>query len=144
MRLEMDCVREILLCVEENTGLRKRCRFIDESLNASQEFLGEIKAPAEYQEPLTKKYGNDTLIYHINYCIQAGLLEKAATSNGYVIVISDLTPNGHSFVENIRDNKIWAGVKGVAVKVGSKSLEAVIQIASNVITELIRSQFQLG
>lgn len=35
------------------------------------------------------------------------------------------------------------GVKSIAGKVGSKSLDALVEIASNVITELIKAQFGL-
>lgn len=144
MRLDMDCVRDVLLCIEENTGLRKFCIFIDTGLTASAKFVGNATEPHDYQQMLLTKYDNDKLIYHVHYCIEADLLQQTNTSTPYKICIADLTPKGHSFIENVRDNKVWTGVKGIAAKVGSKSLDAVIQIASNVITELIKAQFGLG
>lgn len=145
MKLNLDCVRQILLCVEENTGLRKYCFFIDSGLEESEIIIGSSPIPPpDYQTDLLKKFDNDELIYHINYCFQADLLSTDRPLGVYQIFISDLTPKGHNFLENIRDNKVWSGVKGVAAKVGSKSLDAVIQIASNVITELIKAQFCIG
>lgn len=144
MKLNLDCVRGILLCVEANTGLRKRCFFIDSGLEKSERIIGNTPTPpAEYQIELLKKYDNDELIYHVNYCIDAGLLLPGGQKGLYQLIIVDLTPKGHDFLENIRDNKVWAGIKGISEKIGSRSLEAVIQIASNVITELIKAQFGL-
>lgn len=142
MRLNLDCVRQILLIVEENTGLRKYCFFIDSSLNESQTAIGDSLIPApDYQHSLLKKFDNDELIYHINYCAEAGLLSIDTSYGLYQIVIKDLTPKGHDFLENIRDNKVWSGVKSIASKVGATTLDSVIQISSNVITQLIRAQF---
>lgn len=59
-------------------------------------------------------------------------------------MVQDLTPTGHKFIENIRQDTIWNNTKSIAAKVGSKSLDAIMQIASNVITELIKSQFGLS
>ncbi len=144
MRLNLDCVRQILLCVEENTGLRKYCYFIDSGLEESVKVIGDIPTPPpDYQIDLLKNFDNDELIYHINYCVESGLLSVYGPLHVYQIVISDLTSRGHEFLENIRDNKVWSGVKSVAAKIGSKSLDSVIQISSNVITQLIKSQFGL-
>ena len=142
MKLNLDCVRQILLCVEENTGLRKICFFIDSGLEEGEIIIGNAPVPPpDYQVDLLNQFSNDELIYHINYCVESDLLSTGSSLNLYQILITDLTPKGHDFLENIRDNKVWSGVKSVAAKVGSKSLDAVIQISSNVITQLIRAQF---
>ena len=42
MRINMDCIRDILLCVEENTGLHQACFFIsyaDAGIQAALEHL---------------------------------------------------------------------------------------------------------
>lgn len=142
MRLNLDCIRQILLCAEENTGLRKFCFFIDSGLEESQIIVGSpLIPPPDYQISLLEKFDNDELIYHINYCVESDLLSMDNSFAPYQIIIKDLTPKGHDFLENIRDNKVWSGIKDVASKVGSKSLDSVIQISSNVITQLIKSQF---
>lgn len=142
MKLNLDCVRKILLYVEDNTGLRKHCFFIDSGLEKSELIIGNDPIPPpDYQEQLLKEFDNDTLIYHVNYCIEAGLLSTDQPIGTYCTTITDLTPKGHSFLENIRDSKIWSGVKSVASKVGVRSLESVIQIASSVLTQLIKNQF---
>mgnify|MGYP002958432843 FL=1 len=57
--------------------------------------------------------------------------------------IYDMTYAGHQFLANIRSDNIWKGTKAIASKIGSSSLDAITQIASNVITELIKAQFGL-
>ena len=56
MRLNMDCVRDILLCVEENTGLRKSCLFVDISpfANDVRRALGDNPMDTEVQAVLAK------------------------------------------------------------------------------------------
>lgn len=131
MRLNLDCVRDLLLCIEEQTGFKDKCSFI---------YMESNNGIPDFQETLYKSYPYDELFYHIQYCIKSNLIEEYSTTDAW-IMISDLTPEGHEFLNNIREDNVWNGVKSVASKVGAKSLEAVAQIASNVITELIKAHF---
>lgn len=91
-------------------------------------------------------YFDDEIRYHVRQCELSGLLYRVhALSGGGELsyLIEDLTPKGHEFLANIRKDTVWNGVKDVAGKVGSTSLSALTQIASNVIAELIKSQFGL-
>lgn len=129
MRLNPDCVRDILLEVEEGTDY-------------STSITYDLSKPCP---PRFRRYSHDELIYHIKQCDEAGLIEVSTRSwGGEKAVISDLTPKGHEFLANTRKNEIWEGTKVVAKKVGSVSLNALVQIASNVITELIKAQFGIG
>ena len=141
MKLNMDCVRDILLCIEEHTGLRKFCCFVDLNFSETIEFLGIEKSLPDYQQELLKKYDNDTLIYHINYCIKADLIAPTQASNIYSITIQDLTVSGHNFLCNIRENQNWKTIKKIAGNVGSTSLSSLTAIASEVISNLIKTQF---
>ena len=145
MRLNLDCVRSILLCVEENTSVRKACCFVDSSLDDINQKTGiSTSEPPYYQINLLERYSIEELIYHVTYCLEADLICRFGTPSRYNILIKDLTPKGHDFLENIRNSNIWSGVKGIAEKVGSKSLNAVTQIASNVVTEIIKAQLKSG
>jgi hypothetical protein len=91
------------------------------------------------------KYSHDEIIYHISQCERAGLIENVKYyDNGDFVIIDDLTPKGHEFIENIRQDTVWNGVKSIAKKIGSTSLSAVVQISSNVISEIIKAQFGIG
>lgn len=145
MKLNLDCVRDVILCIEEHTGPRTRCVFVDTFKAESMQQMGmPTMKPADYQINLMEKYDIDEIMYHIKYCSEADLIVVVEGSSSYQQQIADLTPKGHDFLANVRDNKIWAGVKDVAGKVGSKSLDAVAQIASSIITTIIKSHFGLN
>ena len=129
MKLNSDCVRDILLMVEDI------CDF---------HTVAEYSIDAERHKKL-RKYSHEEIIYHIKQSVQAGLIDNAEYyDDGACIVINDLTPAGHDFLANIRQDNVWNGIKSIAKKVGSTSLSALIQISSNVITEIIKAQFGLG
>jgi len=125
MKLNPDCIRDILISTEDNTGYQVYLAYPDE--------LDKC--------PLLQKYSDDELRYHFYQCHHANLIFMREEDLAGNIAIVDLTPKGHAFLANIRENKIWTGVKSISSKVGSASLDALTQIASNVVTELIKAQF---
>ncbi len=126
MKLDLDCIRDILLTVEENTGYNE----------------GMIVSEASCKYDLLKKYDSNKVMYHIIQSQKSGLIEAEQEDLVGNILIKDLTPNGHKFVANIRENSNWNRIKKVAGDVGTNSLDAVKQIAINVISGIITSQFQ--
>lgn len=128
MRLNSDCVRDILLTVENE------CDFHNEmNYNKDENTLVQLS-----------KYSHEEIIYHIKQCeLSKLILGVTYCDGGTSIFISDLSPEGHKFLANIREDTVWNGVKTVAKKVGSTSLSALTQIASNVVTELIKAQFKI-
>lgn len=113
MKLSMDCVRAVMLCVEEP---------ID---------------PPTYQVELETKFDNDDILYSVKYCAEAGLITLCPGSHPeqYRVNIRELTPSGHSFLENIRADTNWAKVKSVAKKAGSFSADVIVEIAKSVAVE---------
>ncbi len=127
MKLNPDCIRDILLVIEALPDLQHYYRFDSETI---PEFFPQ--------------YSLEEIMYHLRQCeLSEFLLNPSHTLNYASYTVSDLTPKGHEFLANIRENNIWNGVKSIAGKVGSTSLNALTQIASNVITELIKAQFAL-
>lgn len=127
MRLNPDCVRDILLSVEE---------------------ICDYHNVFDYYENNTEfnlaNYSHEEIIYHIKQCELSGLIMNVRYYDGAThICIGDLAPSGHQFLANIRKATVWNGVKYIAEKVGSTSLSVLTQIAANVVTELIKAQFGL-
>ena len=121
MRLNPDCIRDILLATEGNTGYR-------EELQLSR------------NEPLPEqlqKYDFKTVAYHVNQCIMADLLVEGHRFVGVEISIGDLTPAGHEFLANIRADTNWNKVKQKAKAIGSESLSVLAQIAGQVISAML-------
>lgn len=142
MRLNIECVRDVLLCVEQNTGLRRLCFFIDSGFTSMEEFLTDtIVSPPDYQQPLLDMYGNDTLIYHVHYCLNSGLIEGPPHSATYKIPVYDLSPKGHELLAKIRDNKQWTKVKHGLTAVRDYSLSAISAVAEGVTSAAISAYF---
>jgi hypothetical protein len=120
MKLNPDCIRDILLTVEENTGY--------------QQFMSY---PGKGVYPFLSKYSEDEVYYHIYQCKDSGFFRDLKTFLGGSLLITDLSPFGHEFLANIRQDTNWQKVKDTAKKVGSTSLSAIAQIAAGVIQGLI-------
>ena len=132
MRINMDCIRDILLCVEENTGLRQRCFFVSYAYFEVQEILGgKPIAPMQYQLDLESRYDNDELIYHLKYCMEAGMIVSAGNIPAYQNWIADLTPKGHDFIANIRSNSVWEKVKKACIQIGISSIDVIPEVAKS-------------
>lgn len=127
MKLNVDCVRDVLLCVEDNTGLRKSCYFVDYDIDHL--YPGSTDVPA-YQKKLEAKYHNDELIYHVNYCVEARLLKRVVQGSDRIVTISDLTPSGHQFIISLKNDNIWNKVKHLAQKYSGLSLETITQLTA--------------
>jgi len=142
MKLNMDCIRDILLCVEKNTSLRQRCCFMDEEqMEAVCCAMGEDEeAIPRYQEELQERrgYTNEMLFYHVRYCEDAELIRTERNSSTYKIVVSDLTVKGHEFTANIRETKNWKAVKSVLKSAGSMAMEAAIEAAKAVVSASVQ------
>ena len=141
MRLDTDCIRDILLCIEENTGLRKYCYFIDQGLVSAAQWLGTVDDPPDFQQELLERYGNDTLIYHVHYCLDSGLAVGTDNKDEYKIHISDLSPSGHELLAKIRDEKQWATVKKGISAVRNYSLSALSAVAEGATSAAINAYF---
>ncbi|HCI18409.1 MAG TPA: hypothetical protein DFH32_07320 [Lachnospiraceae bacterium] len=126
MQLNPNCVRDVLIAVEANTGYNIYFDYPKERDNA----------------PSLSTYSDDEIRYHILQCAKANLIELKSRDLAGNLGITDLTPNGHEFLANIRSDTVWNNVKEVSSKIGSTSISALAQIASGTITALIK--YQLG
>lgn len=127
MKLNPDCVRDILLVIESLPDLKHFYRFDKETI-----------------PELFPNYSFEEVMYHTRQCEFSGFLHNAsATLNYESYTVCDLTPKGHQFLADIRSDTVWSNVKEVSQKVGSNSLSALSQIATGVITQLIKSQLGL-
>lgn len=129
MRLNPDCIRDILLTVEDVTDSTQMFNYYKDS-----------NIPKRLN-----KYSHNEILYHFQQCNMAELIVGYRPfDGGDSVIISDLSPYGHQFLANVRQDNIWDSTKEIAGKIGSKSLDALIQISSSVITELIRAHFGLA
>lgn len=138
MKLNMDCVRTVMLCVEDHTDFDHYCYFIHYARTDILDMIGEDPVdPPAYQVELEGKFDNDDILYAIKYCAESGLivLFPGSSPEQYRVNIKELTPSGHNFLENIRADTNWAKVKSTAQKAGSFSVDVILGIAKDVAVE---------
>ena len=127
MRLDMDCVREVLLEIEKmpfNGYIT-----IDQLCSALPEM-----------EP-------DNVYYSALKLIEAGylsgdILPKMKSYLPGIKGIYDITFQGHEFLNEIREPERWTKVKTISKRIGSSSLQAIWNIAQQLTVTLIQSALQ--
>ena len=128
MKLNPDLVRDLLLAIEAVTDA-----------DTSFVYGKNLPTPENLRE-----YTHDEIRYHLKQCEMAELIVNYRRYDGGDLVrVGDLSPEGHKFLANVRQDNIWNNTKQIAAKIGSKSMDTLVQISSNVITELIKAQFGL-
>lgn len=124
MRLNPDCIRDILFTVEDVVDLDNFMIYDEKSC---------------YDRLL--KYDTKEVMYHIKQCELSGLLTKVHWFSGDNCAIIDLSPTGHQFLADVRSDMNWNKTKEIAKNIGSTSLDTLRSVAGNVIADLMRSQF---
>ena len=124
MRLDPDCVRDILIAVESVCDM--------EHYFSSVEDGSLIKG----------KHSKEKIAYHVRQCDWAGLLYQCSITFDMDFEIADLTPAGHKFLSDIRQNSTWSKIKKISSKVGGVSISTLMQISSSVAAQVIASQLK--
>lgn len=123
MKLDIDCVRDVLLEFEE--------------------FPLNCHTPYDFKKSIAK-HGESAVEYALAKLNEAGYIRADIRSfqNGLYDYygIFDITFSGHQFLEKIRDNKVWSKTKSMASAAGSRAFDVITQIATSIITEIISRQ----
>lgn len=124
MKLNKDCVRDLMLYVEDNLSF------------GSQLDVSQID---------NLDYSTEDISYTALKLYEAGyinaLISDYIDGSSYILIQS-ITWSGHKFLDNIRDGKIWSTTKSIASKFSSVSISMIENIASQVITNLINKSFE--
>ena len=128
MKLNMDCIRDILIAVE--------------SMN-----YGDVYTVSKLHDNLPS-YSENELNYHCLQLIQAGFLNAKPvnvinSTTPQVGRIRDLTFSGHQFLADIRSDTTWNKTKDIAKSVGVESLHAIKDIAVWVVTSMVQNHLGL-
>ena len=121
MKLNNDCVRDLMLYIEKHIDLYNSVSIKDINLN---------------------NYSLDELIYTTNKLHEAGYINARIEQDfeGFDVEIFSLTWNGNKFLDNIRDNNVWKTTKSIVAKFSSVSLGIIENVAAQVITNVITQQ----
>ncbi|MGT2915575.1 DUF2513 domain-containing protein [Streptococcus dysgalactiae] len=124
MKLNPDCIRDILLNIEE------RADYGNYALFASKEEFAQLP-----------EYSANEIMYHIRQCDNSGFFLGKVSYFSEGCIVKDLSPLGHEFLANIRQDSNWSKTKDIAKNVGSTSLDVLKDISAQVISNLISGQF---
>lgn len=121
MELDYDFVRQLLLHIEAKAPLQG---------------LGGNDL---YKFANDKNKDKEDLQYTIIKLVEGNLITANLryASNNLQIYSVNLTYQGHEYLNNIRDNKIWKNTKKISSKLSSVSLEILKSIAINEINKVI-------
>lgn len=122
MKLDQDCVRDLLLAIEELSRVNKT-----ESLEYYFENSNLKESP----------YSEEDLMYTASRLKEAGFIHAQPNGSFSYYYVSTLTYNGHVFLDTIRDPKVWSKTKEVTSKFASVSLPIVAEIGSKYLKNLL-------
>ncbi|MNW48340.1 hypothetical protein D3C74_257030 [compost metagenome] len=125
MKLNHECVRDVLLTLES---------LPDNEYIDSENHI-------EYDQ--IQKYQKSDFVYSVQKLIEANYINAGVlrTLDGDSYAVNSLTWDGHQFLDNIRDNTVWAETKN---KVGSAVASASLSIIAEVASSFIKSKFGLN
>lgn len=126
MKLNPDCVRDLLLDVEENTDIHSSVVYA-------------FDTPMEGR---LARYSAEELQYHLEQCNLNGYFVGYKAYVGDEVEVNYLSPEGHAFLANIRSDNVWNRTKAVASQIGTWSLDAISKIAVNVVSEIIKNSLK--
>lgn len=113
MKLNHDCVREVLLYIEENK-------------------VPDYYLESEQLDEDINNFNFEVINYTIKQLSNAGFIEAKSIMGTSSYLIGDLTWEGHKFIDTIRDDSVWKETKERASKVSSVSLPIIQQLALSV------------
>lgn len=119
MKLNNDCIRDILLFIESNTDFEKP--FIN-----SDALITNLQS-----------YDKNTIYYHIKMISQAELVDKVTFADNRPFLVYNLSWEGHQYLDNIRDDKVWKLLKEKTNQLSSVSLKILISLAPKLIEKYL-------
>lgn len=125
MKLNPDCVRDILLTVEDLTGYNRSFTYPSKDCFRLQQ------------------YTSDEIMYHFCQCGKFDFIEIESTIDD-AFEIHDLTPTGHEFLADIRNDSFFRKVKNICKELGLSSLKDISRIATNASALIIKSHFGIS
>lgn len=117
MQLSPTCIRDILIAVEIHSDFHTCTQY-------------KVEDPF----PELSGHSHEEILYHIRQCEESGLIQGVHYyDNGKHTDITDLTPVGHEFLANIRNDTIW---KKVLSKGAGASLSILMELANQLAVKL--------
>lgn len=137
MKYNIDCVRKVLLSLEENLKLIK---------DEDGDFEYNKVRLQQLFSLLTPKYTEEDILYTLEILNEAEYIDAYfqmgdGTIKTKCVFVTSITYKGHEFLENIRDNKNWQKLKKVGKEIGSCAISVLGEIAKNYLISAAGNMF---
>ena len=130
MKLDLNCIRDTLLTLEDWLILNDNLEFIPQS-------LAEIS-----QSSRMLKYSQPQIAYTIVILNEADFIKasiRSASGGIYSISVIRLTYQGHQFLDSIRPEDTWNKIHDICDKTGLKSIATIMEISDLLLPDPIRT-----
>jgi len=131
MKLNPECIRDIMFYLEENL-----------TMNSDLE-INEISV---FDLPEKLNYSIEEITNTLLVLDDANFIVCYRNNGDDAIVALDIyriTYTGYQFLESIRPDSVWKKVQTISGNIGSFSLNVISQIATSVLTQMINGQLNL-
>ena len=129
MKLNADCIRDVLLYLEEKLSIDSETKSFN-SLTLNQ-----------IQTEFDSKYSKEDILYSIYNLKEIryieGTFKNSSTSFMYICNITNITWAGHQFINSVRPKNVWDATKNGAKKLGLMSMSALSMIANEITKTII-------
>lgn len=135
MKINQDCLRDVLLQVEDNLTVS----VCEDGLIV----LGNLSIDDLYS--LLPAYTKEDIFYSLSICENAGFVVLRTLNSMSGIVqcdVTQMTYAGHEFLNQIRDSSRWSAIKKATSAVRDYSLDAIKSIAEGVTAAAISAYFK--
>ena len=132
MKLDANCVRDVLLAVEE---LQRVFVNDDGDVEKMELWVDDLYA-------VLPNYDKDVVFYALYNLEQAGYVDLSVQWINNCVnmcAINHMTYEGHEFLESIRDSKQWTSVKKGLSAIRNYSLSAISSVAEGITNAAISS-----
>lgn len=119
MKLNPDCIRDVLIYLEENLYIDENHQFSCITLHKLNEGLSQYN-----EEDIFYSVYN---LYKIKYI--EGLIKNHGNTVMGICEIQNITWDGHQFLNTVRPQTVWDATKKGAKKLGITSISALSMIA---------------
>ncbi len=127
MKLSCECVRDILLCLEEFPFIEK---------NEDGELETEMMPLPAIAKALPN-YSEAEILYALLRLKEGGYIDIYQKKSGgtfYLFFVTDMTFAGHELLEKIRPESNWKKTLAILKKVGSFGLDLLSSVSGSVLT----------
>ena len=115
MRLNPDCIRDVMLYLEDGLS-----------------YGGRISS-FQISEDLSDRYFPEDILYSVDQLSLRGWISRSGIDGAYAV--RDILPEGHDFLESVRDPENYSVAKSRLLKIGAVTLGALKDVAIQVISD---------